>query len=682
MTQDRREAKNRHERNLTESIQDIGSIPGIVNQARRDSCENDLRKYCETYHASAFDKAWGDDQLLVIQKLEQVVLRGGQIALAMPRGSGKTTLAVKASEWALLYGHRRWVALVGATSPKAIRLLRGIRTSLRFNDLLLEDFPEVCFPLRKLEGQARRAIGQKTNGIETLITWENEEIVFPTVVGSKSSGSVITVAGITGDIRGQQKQLADGSIIRPDIAICDDPQTKGSASSATQTADRLGILNGDILGLAGPGVCIAVVVPITVIANRDMADQLMDRTESPEWDSVRTKMLYGEPSGESIKLWDTYREIRHSDLLNNGDGGPAREFYGENQDAMDDGLRAGWPARMVPTDISAIQHAMDLRFRNEAAFLSEYQNQPQESDKDDTLTAKDLARRVGYTERYVAPATADRIVAFIDVQKEALFYVIMSFSNDYTGTIIDYGAWPEQGTTNFVYGSIRHKLSELYRGAGFEDVLKEGLSGLCETILDRTYRDDQGDERSISRVLVDANWGQSRNAIYRWCITCKWKGIVLPSHGKFVGASTEPLNANVGRKPGIKIGTHWRISRTQETGNRYVLYDANFWKSFVFSRFATEPGRRGSLVFYSARPHVHETIIGHCKAEYPVRVMGRGREVDEWKMQPGAPDNHWFDGIVGCHVAAGIEGCTMGDKPQPVPRTREPGRPKGLVTYL
>ena len=44
---------------------------------------------------------------------------------------------------------------------------------------------------------------------------------------------------------------------------------------------------------------------------------------------------------------------------------------------------------------------------------------------------------------------------------------------------------------------------------------------------------------------------------------------------------------------------------------------------------------------------------------YRVRTHGRGRTVDEWKARPNQPDNHWFDGIVGCAVAASIQGAAL-----------------------
>jgi hypothetical protein len=43
--------------------------------------------------------------------------------------------------------------------------------------------------------------------------------------------------------------------------------------------------------------------------------------------------------------------------------------------------------------------------------------------------------------------------------------------------------------------------------------------------------------------------------------------------------------------------------------------------------------------------------------------------LDEWKLRPEAHDNHWFDGIVGCAVAASMEGAVL-------PGTQEGAAPR------
>ena len=51
--------------------------------------------------------------------------------------------------------------------------------------------------------------------------------------------------------------LADGTVIRPEVVVFDDPQTRDSAESKLQTQARLAIIEGDVLGMAGPGQSIS-----------------------------------------------------------------------------------------------------------------------------------------------------------------------------------------------------------------------------------------------------------------------------------------------------------------------------------------------------------------------------------------------------------------------------------------
>ena len=51
-----------------------------------------------------------------------------------------------------------------------------------------------------------------------------------------------------------------------------------------------------------------------------------------------------------------------------------------------------------------------------------------------------------------------------------------------------------------------------------------------------------------------------------------------------------------------------------------------------------------------------------------MKTEGRGRTVDEWRARPSGGDNHWFDGLVGCAVAASMQGANLSElapKPRP-----------------
>ena len=73
---------------LSVAGRDIGELPAVVDPSRKQKASTDCRFFCETYFPLTFHLAWSPDHLKVIARIEQAVLRGGQFAMAMPRGSG------------------------------------------------------------------------------------------------------------------------------------------------------------------------------------------------------------------------------------------------------------------------------------------------------------------------------------------------------------------------------------------------------------------------------------------------------------------------------------------------------------------------------------------------------------------------------------------------------------------
>ncbi|MCD6369947.1 MAG: hypothetical protein J7L63_00395, partial [Thermoplasmata archaeon] len=286
-------------RAATKAAQDIYPIPEIEDYDRRRQCAESFRLFCETYFARAFWRAWSDDHLRVIAKVERAIREGGLFAFAMPRGSGKTTLARCAALWAILYGYRPFVCMIAGSHDNARELLRPIRTMILEEPLLLADFPEAVYPFRCLENSSKRQLQQHIQGRLTHVYWGQEKLVFPTIEGehlpaalrddgyeiSPSSGSIITTTSLDSNLRGQQHTRADGSVIRPSLVLLDDPQTRESARSADQTRKRLDLLHGDVMGMAGPGESISALLTCTVMYEDDLADQVLDREKNPEWDS-------------------------------------------------------------------------------------------------------------------------------------------------------------------------------------------------------------------------------------------------------------------------------------------------------------------------------------------------------------------------------------------------------------
>ena len=660
---------------------DIGELPAVENQERKESCRNDFKLFCETYFPEVYQLKWSDDPVRAIAKIHKSVLEGGLFALAMSRGSGKSSLTETAAIWAMLYGHREFVVLVGASESAALEMLDSIKTEFEVNEHIAADFPEVSYPIARLEGIANRCAGQLYKGERTRITWTANEIVLPTIAGAASSGVIVRVAGITGRIRGMKYKKPDGRTIRPEFVVIDDPQTSESADSVEQTRKRVRVLAGDILGLAGPGKKIAGIMPCTVIRPGDMAEQILDKTKHPEWNGERCKMIYQFPRND--ELWERYADLRADELRECGTFERATEFYREHRAEMDEGAVVSWPDRYNYDEISAIQHAMNLKLTDEAAFWAEYQNEPLPEDlgTDEQLTVDGIVNKLnGHAQRTV-PVSANHVTMFIDVQKTLLFYVVCAWDDDFTGYVIDYGAWPDQRRRYFTLGEANPTLQAKFPRSGLEGCLYGGLKALTEDYLSREFTRDDGAAMRIEKCLVDANWGQSTDVVYQFCRESAFANVIIPSHGKYIGASSKPMS-EYKKAVGDRVGHNWRMPNIRgKRAVRHVVFDTNYWKSFVASRLLESMGDRGSLSLWGRSSEAHMLFAEHLTAEYRVKTEGRGRRVEEWKMRPEGADNHWWDGLVGCAVAASMTGCVL-EGTDVVPKRKTDARPRVKLSDL
>jgi len=251
----------------------------VVDPESREKARTSFKFFCEHYRPERYNRPWSPDHLIVIAKIQDAVINGGKFAIAMPRGSGKTTLC---GEQAFLFGFHRFILFVGATASAACSSFNSIKADLECNDLIINDFPEICYPIVELNGAANRAGGQRVSGVHTDVVWNNDVAVLPTTPNNIASGSVLRYAGIEGHIRGMKlKNKASGENIRPTLCVVDDLQTDESARSDEQIKKRLNNIFKAILNLPGPGEEITVFCTCTVVERGDAADQLLDRKLVP-----------------------------------------------------------------------------------------------------------------------------------------------------------------------------------------------------------------------------------------------------------------------------------------------------------------------------------------------------------------------------------------------------------------
>lgn len=656
--QQRKEQINQIRAQMSLAGRDIGELPPVKNKRRKNTCKNNFKKFCITYFPEAFYMGFSADHEKAISKIEQSVLQGGLFALAMPRGSGKTTLVEKACLWALLYGHRSFIFLVGASETASHELLGSIKTELECNERLLEDFPEVVFPIAKLSGISNRANGQLYRGIRTRISWTATEIVLPTIADSPASGSIIRCAGITGRIRGAKHTLADGRSIRPNLVVIDDCQTTESAYSAEQTRKRLAILQTDILGLAGPQCKISGIMPCTVIKKGDLADQILDPKKAVEWQGERCKLCYAFPANN--ELWERYEAIRADSLRSTGTIAEATEFYKTHQKEMDAGCIPAWKERYNPDEISAVQNIMNLKIQDASSFFSEYQNEPlvEDESSENQIDAEVLITKLNGLQRGIVPLACNRLTMYIDVQKAVLFYVICAWNDNFTGSVIEYGTSPAQTSPHYTLQNLQNTIQAKYPKLSLEAQLYQELESLTLNKLSREYKREDGIELKIERCMIDANWGESTNIVYQFCRQSAFSALLMPSHGKGIGSGAKPIS-QYRKSLGDRFGVEWYIPRTAgKRALRHIIYNTNYWKSFVCNRLNMPIGEKSSLSIYGNRTTNHETFFTQLQAEYKIRTESQGRVVDEWKCRIGR-DNHFFDCVVGASVAASYLGSSI-----------------------
>jgi hypothetical protein len=552
--------------------------------------------------------------------------------------------------------------LVEADGDAATESMDTIKLEWETNPLLLEDFPEIAFPIRALEGITQRANAQTYKGQRTLISWTAKELIYPTIPGSKASGVTMRCAGILARIRGMQKLLADGKTIRPDFILINDPQTDTSALSQVDCAKREKVVNGAILGLGGPGKMIAGFAAITVIVEGDLADRMLNRKISPKWHGDKCKLVYKWP--DDTEHWEEYLRLRaiemdRDDIEEVEDKHPkANAYYRKHRKIMDAGHKVGWTHRFFPHELSAIQHAFGLRADNPDTYDAEYDQEPIRSGaKVGSLrvpTSDDLCTRVwGTHKRGELPDWVEYLTLGIDVQEHSLWWVLLGSSEDFKAIVVDYGVYPEQGVLYTSNAEIQRTLARETKIARPADAIIEGLKRLCDTVTDVTYERDDFAVVPVKQIIVDS--GHRSEAIYRFAQEMQDLLPVMPSKGFGIGAKKKPWEDETS-KPGERYGLGWRMpAPKRKRVPRSVMVDTNRWKTFLCDCWNTPLNDPGSWALFKGGAPTHRMFADNCSAEYATQTEGQGRKLYEWSLKPGR-DNHLMDALILAGVGASIQG--------------------------
>jgi hypothetical protein len=648
---------------------EIGDIPFVGNQERRDRCRLDLHRFlCDYFPHTTGLKPFSEDQIAAIKRLEIGILEGGsRVINAFPRGFGKTTISENAALWAVLYGHRRFVPIIGADENAAKSNIESLKTELQINEALSEDFPEACWPIAALENKSQRCRSQTCGGELTHIGWSADQIVFATVRKQdgtlyESSGAIILARGVTGRVRGMAHKRPDGAKQRPDFVILDDIQTDESASSPTQCFKRLEAIQKAVLRLGGHNEQLACVMNCTCICEGDIVDQLLDHKKHPEWEGQRIAMLSQRATDEELWLGQ-YADIRRT--YNPEDPrdrkraiAESTEFYIANREAMDTGAVATWEYCYSTGEVSAIQHAYNILIDDgEHVFASECQNQPMRftaHGSGEFISSREMQRT--RTTIDMMPSRDIEIVGFgVDVQERCAYYTILGASESFKIQPLAYGQWPVQSRGLIPYEQVTiNTFQNQYPDCSVEKAIENGLVELFDELGARVFTREDGVDIEALQGCCDANY--QTEAVMRAIRRSKYAGRILPTFGRGFRATDKPMLHSErvdGEKRSRDNAIPWRMTPDSVVlGRRIVKFCANSVKTFLHRRISSPTGGDGSFELLNGDHRIYCDQL--CESEYPVKAEGPYGTVFEWKPRPTRPDNHLLDTTCNAIVALSL----------------------------
>ena len=624
-----------------------------INWDRRNKALEDPELFLRTYFSDRYKRAFDPDRQDIIHAMWEQSAMGGRYAMATSRGRGKTEIVKGMLCCTVCANRTRFPFVGGQTKAHGLGIYTDIRKKFAENEILYEDFPEICHPVRELDGAPSRAGKQHIDGIPTRIAWTaTNYLCFPTVAYPPDlpeaadlpgfGGVKLAFFGLDAAFRGKN---IDGD--RPDFIVVDDPETEESARSLEQIAKREKIINQDIAGLVAEGEEIAIAVFSTVQNRYCLSFKLTDPEQYPQFGGKRYGLIKTWP--KNMDMWEDYISMRKAGQLG-GDrhGLEAVRYYVKNREAMDDGaevLSEEFTARQygkVELVHSSLQVCFDkIADTNMEAFRTEYQNDPvpEEAIESIQLTAARVQSRMSNLPQREIPSDTKWRTIGLDLGKYSSNWTDVAWAE--TGcvpSIPDYGVME---TTGLVMES---------EDRAIEHALLEAME---------TWADIVAMPLNPDIVLIDS--GRWPQAVYEFC---RRRGRPFyPAKGWDDQRFKTPKRTDE-KVPFLETYAHWLSE------DRVWLYNVNteYWKKWLQLRFLTEPytdesrsdRTDGSCVLYHHGGDLkrHLSFSHHIVAEEEQLIPVDGKEMKRiWFVKNR--NNHWLDSTALAMAGGGTLGIRL-----------------------
>lgn len=615
-----------------------------ANKARRAGLEAAPADWLRWYLAPAFPLPWGDVHLQMIESAARAIETGAGMVCAAPRGTGKSTVLWGVALWALLSGRCRFPVVAGWSHVAARRMLKKWVGALAEMPRLAADYPEATAPFEESTHSNRlKHMGWADTGepCGADVQQGGGTVVLPSMLGALGAVS------ISGSTRGLSVGLADGSTVRPDVLLLDDPQSSEVAESPKMVRQTVERIEGELFSLAPPDARLSIMGAVTVVCPGDVAAYFL---EHPDFEAVRVGQITAWPAGwkdensPARALWDEWNGVRVAGLARHDNGAGVRGFYETHKADMTKGMAVSWAERCDKKrgDPDALYAAMyDFYRLGERAFAAERQNDPLATGEASIfeLPAAHVAGKLTGLARRVAPDNAVGLVGMVDLNADGARWALAACTNTAAAFVVDYGVFPGGG-------------GMLVGGGESETVsLMRGLSGL-DAFLRGVIVMRGAEQMGIDLMLMDSGWlmqpvfdwlgGPGRMSPLPWMASRGWSSRSYRPGGK----------STVGRP-----GDGWHVADWQRKG-KVLVHDSDAWRYRQQKGWLLPVGAPESVALYGTPGTRHERFADGVVAERLVAyAMSEAGPMFRWNVTPGLR-NDWGDVATGLCVAASRLGLT------------------------
>ena len=585
-----------------------------IDWKRRNDAEKSIVKWVQTYCIGLLlDDAPPPKGKDVLKQMADAMSAHSNYLICMSRGSGKSSYIECVTLHALATGLQKFVVIISNNARAAGGILTDIWRAISEPDTpFAQDYPNVCLPFQICKGSYRRR--QLYKGQSTEIQKNAGNIVLARLrddAGNElpSSGSIVTVRGISGGLRGMKHGK-----MRPTCVLLDDLQTTEIAESPEQVEKLMSLIRKDVMNLGGKER-LSILQTATPIQPEDLVEKFKNDIN---WKTTIFKAIEKFPKEYKQKdgLWQQYFKLFDAESITGTDHKESLEFYKQHQAQMDEGAEVFNPYRYSLKDghISAIQKLLEIQHViGNAAFQSEYQMSPVKNTYSIDISPNKVLTKISEHRECEVPDGYLFVAGAIDLNTSyAATAALVAFKPDTTSTVI----WHETFPIN-----IDQKLPD----AAYNAAVHGMLTQVCSQIKSLNIK--------IDGLAIDAG-GRNFDAV------CGFAKVAMRTVGipacAFAGRAANIFNPFVRSRLRDAIGRTVLCGDAQEhvksgAGKKYVFFDADFYKEAAQKALLCPIGAVGSCTLYFGDVEEHRDFaIQVCNEKLRFVQHKAGRDIYSW----------------------------------------------------